>query len=675
MRTMLTSVYNAFLKPFGVRQREHAPSTPDSRVPVGLLDQMALFGSFMDKVPAYVYIKDSNHVFQFASEQVLTAGKDSWIPTERIIGSTPADLFPAAVAATMMAEDDEIIRTGQPISRELAIPMKDGSTVYLEGTKFPIVLGAETLIGGFYIDVTERKRSEEERERLRTAIEQSGEMVLIVGENGEILYTNPAFSKVTGFSREEVVGKTNEIWQSGLHDASFYLAAKAVLNRGESWHGRMTNKRKDGSLINEEVTISPVKNEKGEVIHYVEIKRDITREVELEEMLAHAQRMEAIGTLAGGVAHDHNNVLQTILGNAEIILEEFADSSEGLGDLVREIREAAEQSATQTSQLLAFARKQVIKPRSVNLNEEFAGMKNMLGRLIGANVNLILDPGEGLWNVLVDPAQMNQLFTNICINATDAIADVGQIIIRTWNVAEHESLKLPFANTYARDYVCVEIKDTGCGMSPDQQARAFEPFFTTKPMYEGTGLGLSTVYGIVKQNDGFIYVNSTEGEGTIITIYLPRDTSQVSLQVVPQQSGTGTGMKKTILLVEDELAILKLLKRALDRLDYNVIAASSPAEALSQAATIDHIDLVITDVIMPSKSGKDVAMEVRQYHPDIKVLFISGYTADVMKDVPDFDKETSFVQKPFNIAELSLKVENLLESPMPARADSKVGTG
>lgn len=381
----------------------------------------------------------------------------------------------------------------------------------------------------------------------------------------------------------------------------------------------------------------------------------------LEDQLIQSQKMESVGRLAGGVAHDFNNQLSVILGHTELAMGQV-EPSQPLFDDLTEIRQAAKRSADLTRQLLAFARKQTIAPRILDLNETVEGMLKMLRRLIGEDVELSWNPGADLWPVLMDPVQLDQIMTNLCVNARDAIKGVGKISIETQKASIDEEYCAERVGAIPGDFVLISVSDNGFGMTGETLARIFEPFFTTKGLGKGTGLGLSMVYGIVSQNGGFLEVESKPGRGSAFRIYLPRRRETPLRVSEPAKAEAGQGLGETLLLVEDEPSILNMAKRILSRQGYSLLAAASPKEALEIARTHSgEIRLLITDVVMPEMNGKDLADEIKAHHPEIGVLFMSGYTADVIAVRGVLDDGVNFIQKPFSMQELLKKVRAALD--------------
>jgi signal transduction histidine kinase/CheY-like chemotaxis protein/PAS domain-containing protein len=392
------------------------------------------------------------------------------------------------------------------------------------------------------------------------------------------------------------------------------------------------------------------------------VRRQIEEDkAKLENQLQHAQKMESVGRLAGGVAHDFNNMLGVILGHANLALMDL-EPGQPLYSSMAEIRKAAERSADLTRQLLAFARKQTIVPRVLNLNESVAGMLNMLQRAVGAEIQLNWQPRDGIWPVRVDPSQLDQILANLCINARDAIAGVGIIGIEVENSVIDEDYGSDYKSVTAGEYVRLTVSDNGCGMDSDTLNLIFEPFFTTKGTGKGSGLGLATVYGAVKQNNGFIYVHSEPGLGTTFSVFLPRYGGETVQAQPASAAGSAQRGSETILLVEDEPAILKVAAMILSRQGYHVLAADSPKAALRLAQeNAGKIALLLTDVIMPEMNGRDLAQELLSHDPHLKRLFMSGFTADVIASQGAIDREVHFIQKPFSVNSLSAKVREVLD--------------
>lgn len=406
----------------------------------------------------------------------------------------------------------------------------------------------------------------------------------------------------------------------------------------------------------------------GSVERILGIAEDITENKEsekiklkLEEQLRQAQKMESVGRLAGGVAHDFNNMLSVILGRTEMALETM-DRNHPLYFDLKEICDAATRSADVTRQLLAFARKQTIAPKVTDLNNTVNGILKMLHRLIGEDIELVWLPGQDLWPIKMDPTQIDQILANLSINAKDAIDDVGKLIIETGKVRFDQDFCMDHPNCTPGDFVQLTVSDDGHGMDKETLQKIFEPFFTTKDVDRGTGLGLATVYGIVKQNDGFIDVYSEPNKGTSFKIYLPRYKSAREHGPGKDQVQIAAKGEETILLVEDESSILEMTAQMLKRLGYNLMTASRPGEAIRLAEKYDgDIHLLMTDVVMPEMNGRDLAKNILALYPNISRLFISGYSADVIAHHGVLDDGINFLQKPFSRQDLSDKIRKALD--------------
>jgi PAS domain S-box-containing protein len=401
---------------------------------------------------------------------------------------------------------------------------------------------------------------------------------------------------------------------------------------------------------------------------FMVVTRDITErkqaeeeKVKLREQLLQAQKMESVGRLAGGVAHDFNNMLGVILGHTEMALEQV-DPTLLLHDDLEAVHRAAERSASLTHQLLAFARRQTAAPKLLDLNQRVQGMLTMLARMIGEDVQLVCSPKAHLWPVKIDPSQLDQILTNLCVNARDAIAEVGTITIETGNTTIDEAYCADHSGAVPGEYVLLAVQDDGRGMGKETQSHLFEPFFTTKEVGKGTGLGLATVFGIVKQNDGFITVESELDNGSTFSIYLPRQTGKAEEDLKQGSAVPASHGQETVLVVEDEVANLKLIRRLLERQGYTVLEAGTPGEAMRVAREHSgEIDLLMTDVIMPEMNGRGLARKLLSLYPDLKCLFMSGYPADVMTNQGVLEEEVSFIQKPFSGKGLADKVRETLE--------------
>lgn len=467
---------------------------------------------------------------------------------------------------------------------------------------------------------------------------------------------------MTGYSKDEVLGRNPRLLKSGVQDEPFYRALWETLSSGAVWRGRLVNRKKDGSLFHEDATISSVRDSAGVVTSYIAVKRDVTASIALEAQFLQAQKMEAVGRLAGGVAHDFNNILSVILSYAEMVGGDLKPNEPLRAD-IEEIKTAALRGAGLTRQLLAFSRQQVLQPKVFSLNESLAATEKMLGRLLGADIDVTMLPRPGLWNVLADPGQVEQILMNLAVNARDAMSHGGKLTVETANVNLDESYASTHRDVQPGSYIELAVSDTGSGMNKETLARIFEPFFTTKERGKGTGLGLATVFGIVKQSGGHIFVYSEPGEGTTFKVYLPRVGSAVadphpSLEPEAADSYRGSA---TILLVEDEDQLRTVARNILRRQGYVVLDAPNGGEALLICEQHKaNIDLLFTDVVLPRMSGRQLAERLAPLRPAMRVLYMSGYTDDAILQHGIIDSGVAFLQKPFTPTSLTRKVREVL---------------
>lgn len=563
----------------------------------------------------------------------------------------------ASKDAFKVLQDNEYIRY-----EDLPLETQNGQPIAVEFVSNVYLVDNNPVIQCNIRDITAHKLAKAERKRLMAAIEQMGEVIVMTDAQGNILFVNQAFESITGYTREEAVGNNPRFLKSGEQDDFFYQNLWKTISCGKTWSGRMVNKRKDGTLYTEESTISPIREASGQIGSYVAVKRDITDHLRLSAQFQQIQKMEAVGLLAGGVAHDYNNMLSVILGFTELAMNKVEPDHPIHYDL-EGIYKAAMHSADITRQLLAFARKQTISPLVIDLNNNVKSMLKMLGRLIGENIEIAWLPDKERCQVKMDPVQLDQILANLCVNARDAISDTGRITIETGNKVFDEAYCADHAGFVTGEFVLLSVSDDGCGMDKEILDHIFEPFFTSKGLGKGSGLGLSTVHGIVKQNNGFINVYSELGDGTTFKIYLPRSTGQSIDKRLKKTIKNPVGQGETILIVEDEPMLLEIDNKMLGKLGYRVLPAGTPGKAISLAEEhAGEIHLVITDVVMPEMNGQCLAKGLQALYPGIKILFMSGYTADVISHRGVLDEAMNFIQKPFSMNDLAVKVRMILDN-------------
>jgi PAS domain S-box-containing protein len=554
-------------------------------------------------------------------------------------------------------------RQGEHTQEEYRINRPDRSIRWIKDSAFPIRDEAGKIIRvvGLAEDITERKGADHTSMRLAAAVEQTGDSIMITDTKGVIQYVNPAFERITGYSKQEVIGQNPRILKSKKTSPETYEELWTTLKRGETWSGQLTNQRKDGSLYEERVTISPIRDSTGEIVNYAAVKQDITQRLQLEDQFRQAQKMEAVGKLAGGVAHDFNNLLTVITGYCDLALRKLK-SGDPLRQNIDEIKKAGDRAAALTRQLLAFSRKQVLEPKVLETNAIISELVKMLQRLIGEDIHLDVSLRPGIGSIRADPGQIEQVLMNLAVNSRDAMPQGGKLIIETENVYLDEEYVASHVSVTEGRYVMIALSDTGSGMDAQTVERIFEPFFTTKELGHGTGLGLSTVYGIVKQSGGSIFVYSEVGLGTTIKIYLPRiDEAPDKVTFHAQHSELSLG-SETILLVEDEEMVRKLARRILEACGYKVLEAPHGGVALLICERFEGpIHMILTDVVMPEMSGRELVQRLSSLRPEMRVLFMSGYTDRAVENHGVLESETHFIQKPFTTKLLSHKVRQALD--------------
>lgn len=508
-------------------------------------------------------------------------------------------------------------------------------------------------------DVTAAFAADERIRQLEAAIEAAANGILITDADGRIQWVNAAFSAMTGYSREEVMGQYPRLLKSGHHDVAFYEQMWTTILHGQVWRGTLVNRRKDGSLYTERMTITPLRRADGSIARFIAIKEDVTEAESLREQLSQAARIESLSRLAGGVAHDFNNLLQTILGYLELVTERCPENDPRRADL-ETIRSAARQAADLTRRLLAFSRRQIIEPRPTDLNELLHGLVDLIRRVIGEQIHVELHLDPMLAQVMVDPGQIETVVMNLVANARDAMPHGGRLIISTRAVTFQEQDVAIFADARPGAFACLSISDTGPGIPEEVRRHMFEPFFSAKGGGRGTGLGLATVYGIVRQHGGWMHVYSEPAQGACFRIYLPRAiTERVAITPPPKP----TPAPRHILVVEDEVNIARLAARVLASAGYRVSVAHTATAARALFATHrDTIDLIFCDVMLPDGNGVDLVEELRRTRPSIAILLVSGYPDDYSRWETIHERGWPFIQKPYPSSELLAQVASLFSA-------------
>jgi two-component system cell cycle sensor histidine kinase/response regulator CckA len=507
----------------------------------------------------------------------------------------------------------------------------------------------------------QHQNSEETLRKFWRSVEQSADTVIIMNRSGVMEYVNPAFETLTGYSRQEAIGQTLGILKSEQQAGELYEEMWNTVLSGNVFRGIVMNRKKNGETLILEKALTPLRDAKGEITHFISTGRDITERRQLESDLRQAQKMDAIGRLAGGVAHDFNNLLLVISAYAELMLDSLAEE-DPLRRNVDEIITASRRAADLTRQLLAFGRKQLQLLQVLDLNTVIGEITRMLPRLIGEDIEMVFVPGQELGKVKADPVQIEQIVMNLAANARDAMPDGGTLTIETASVRVGESYIQRHSIVPPGDYVLLTVTDSGQGIAPEHLPHIFEPFYTTKEAGKGTGLGLATVYGIVKQNGGFVWVYSEPGLGTTFKIYLPQVQSASSEVRITMPVETSPRGCETLLLVEDEASVRQASLHFLSRSGYIVLEATSGADALR--ASRQHggpIHLMITDVVMPKMGGPKLAELLADERPDMKVLFVSGYAENTVLPQGSID-HARFLQKPFSLKTLARKIREVLEA-------------
>ncbi len=632
------------------------------RVQEELISSEALLNATLDSIPDIIGIQNTDHTilrYNQAGYKFLN------LTPEKVHGKRCYELMGLKEICENCASE-KAMKTMMMEQVERYIPEYD---IYMDCRSNPVFneKGEIIFIVEQLRDITERKNSEKTMRKselqYRTILQTALDGFCVIDLEGHFIDVNESFCAMTGYSRDELLEmKLHDVELQEKEEETLRHIKKVVEYGSDRFETR--HRGKDGQIIELDISVNFIPGE-GRLFVFL---RDITgrnmsqnKQKKLQEQLSQAQKLESVGRLAGGVAHDFNNILGIILSCVELSLEQVTCKDPVFDNLVR-IRNAVERSANLVRQLLAFARKQIITPVVLNLNDTVEDMLKMLRRLIGEDIDLMWKPSSGLNQVKVDPSQIDQILANLIVNARDAIDGVGRVTVGTGNAVFDTVYCSEHPGFMPGEYVMLSVSDNGCGMDSETLANIFEPFFTTKRAGKGTGLGLATVYGIVRQNNGFITVHSEPSVGSTFNIYLPRYTDKIALNQEKEQAEIIAKGTETVMLVEDEPLLLEGAKGIVKKLGYTVLSAITPFEAISLAEKYDgKIHLLITDVIMPEMNGRELAERLMSLYPDLRCLFMSGYTADVIAHHGILDKGVHFIQKPFSRKDLAKSVRKALE--------------
>jgi len=636
-----------------------------ARIQVGrrLVEQQALMHCLIDSIPDPIYVKDNRGLYLGCNKAYAEfVGREA----DDIYGGTASDILPEDRAQESHMEDLRVLANGKTVETEGWVEHAGGGKVYHNTVKIPYLessAGSSGMIG-IGRDLTKRIQMEQEMHRLAVAVEQSTESIMITDVDGTILYVNAAFESTTGYAAAEAVGKTPDILKSGKHDVAFMSRLWDTISSGKTWEGRLTNRKKDGNLYDEEAVIYPIRDTSDNLINYVAISRDITQEAAIEKHLRQQQKMNAVGELAGGVSHDFNNILTAILGYVALCLNTVEEDSKTYKYL-QEILKAGDRAAKLVRQILTFSRQEEQQFHSLELQPIIEDSLSLVQTTMKKNISLAKDVDPKCGGIMGDTTQLQQVIVNLCTNAVHAIGkeEPGTLTVSLKEITVSENnpvgqaVELPTG-----PYACMTVSDTGCGMSPEVQERIFEPYFTTKKSGEGTGFGLSIVHGIVRKHRGAITVRSEEGKGTTFTLYFPLLADAV------KDESLNTGSDKNIeeghgciLFVDDDQTILSMGREILESYGYHVVTATNGRRAIETfRQNPEGFDALITDYSMPEMNGHELIREVISVRSDMPAILCSGYMEKVEGEDLRNLGHAAYMAKPIDWRALSRTIRNSL---------------
>ncbi|OQX19644.1 MAG: hypothetical protein BWK76_03905 [Desulfobulbaceae bacterium A2] len=582
-----------------------------------------------------------------------------------LVGRSCHDVCRQKLCACPDCAIELMLRDGRPQRQLVSFTDAGGRTRHQERSVYP-TLDARNQIQGaivFIRDITEQRRAEGVQRQLAAAVEQAADVVIITDTAGLVEYVNPAFEQLSGYALAEIRGRGIEIVRDEHPETEAQRQVWETISAGAVWQGHFINRRKDGGRYEVEATISPIRDDEGRIVSFVSVQHDVSQEKELRSQLQAAQKIESLGVLAGGVAHDFNNMLGAIQGYTEMAMMEL-DHLHPLYGKLSQVLQAAERAGGVVRQLLLFSRRQAMEKVPVDLNSLVRNFLKMLGRLIGEDIRIADELAPGLWSVSADPGTIEQVVMNLAVNARDAMPDGGTLSIATANVLVDAEYCAQHVLARPGRFVRLTVADCGCGMGDETLAHIFEPFFTTKQAGKGTGLGLAVVYGIVKEHRGWITVASSPGSGTLFEVYLPATAAAVSLDTQEDRDDLSgcRGRGELILLVEDDRQVRDMVVMLLKTTGYQILAAASAAEARQQFETAEQpVRLLLSDVILPDISGLQLAEELLEQHPQLPVILCSGYTGEKAQETMIRARGFVFLPKPYQLPELLRQVRRLLD--------------
>lgn len=630
--------------------------TERKRSELAVRESHDLLKAVIDASPAGIAIIDrEGHVRLWSSAAERMFG---WTKEEVLAHALPT--VPSDRGEEHQALRDRTLAGDVLSGVEVVRQKKDGSSVDISLWTAPLWDANEGVTGivGIMVDSTERKRAEGQIRLQAAALEAAANGIIITDRNGMISWANPAFTRLTGYTVEEVIGRTPRVLRSGRHDQAFYRNLWETVLSGRVWQGEIVNRRKNGSLYTEAQTITPVLDEHGNIAHFIAIKQDTTERRHLEDQLRQTQKLEAIGLLAGGIAHDFNNLLNGVIGFAELAVRELPEGSKGASYLSR-IPKLGRQASGLIGQLLAFARKAPLERRPLDLTPLLKESGKLLQRTFPETITISVEPASETLVANADLGEVQQIILNLATNARDAMPRGGTLTLRLVPVTLTEASLGDHPHRRPGAFACLTVADTGTGIPSAIRDRIFEPFFTTKAPGQGTGLGLASVYGIVRQHEGWIEVETAEGQGSAFHVFLPcvpipADATSCAEEAIPHG-------RETLLFVEDNPVSLEMGEILLGDLGYTVFTAADGVEALAVFRTHPDIALVLTDAIMPRMGAADLIPALRALKPDLKVLVSTGYAQDEIRRVLDHLGVSGYIRKPFSQADLAAAVRAAID--------------